>query len=524
MTTEPAPASPAPQQPSTMPNPFAGIPLGDYVRDGAALVLLLVSLALPWNLGSTVGTRGATDHLEVVLITVISVLSLVLTYLVRAEVFGSALTAGRGALIRGAANVPYALLVMVYLVIDASKGSDEWYFSGGIGVAAALGLSGAILAGMPRQSETASLAAWQVTTMRLGTVALGALWAVMSFLNLILSWVAYKDSAGTRIATLVISVLLVFALVAGSTLGVLVKSASARLALIAGAGALLGATVIEWWTDWDLSGVGMESLHVPALGILPLLTLAAMASSPLVKSGMKAVTPARRDSGAAAWLMLVIAAYAGATVIMTILGIVGDEYESTGMAVGYIVTLILITAAALVAATFVKQSFSGSALIAMGAMGAIILIGIVALVLANKFASITGFDLTVHIGLPLASIMLLGLSMRGDSTPDGAPATAAAAPAATPEPTPAAPAPETQPAPPAPKKASKAKVAQHPRAAEAANPETSAHALHEIATTIPELRPAVAANPSAYPELLEWMGQLHEPAVDKALAARPKDA
>jgi len=499
MTTEPAPTPPAPQQPGTMPNPFAGIPLGDYVRDAVALVLLLVSLALPWSLDGLMGTRGATGHIEVVLITLLSVLSLALTYLARAQVFGPAFTAGKAALIRGAANLPYVLLVVIYLVIDASKGSDEWYISGGIGIAAAFGLSGAILAGMPRQSETDSLAGWQVSVMRQGTVGLAALWTVLSFLNLILSMVSYREYKGTDLAMVAIAVLIPLAALAAATLGLFWRNASARLALFVGALTVLGTSVIDWLTGWDISGIGMESLHKPGLNVLPLLALGAMVASPLVRTGMKHMAPSERDRRAATWLMLAIAGIAGASIISTILGLVGDNYSSTGMAIGYIVTLILTAAAVLVAATFVRQNFTGARLIALGAVGATIVIGIVSLVLVDKFSRIGSLDIIVHIGLPLAVIALLALSMRG------APVAATAS---------APPAPQATPAPVAP---------AHPRADEAADPATSAQALHEIATTIPELRAAVAANPSAYPELLEWMGQLGEAAVDAAIAARAKD-
>lgn len=499
MTTEPAPTSPAAQQPGTMPNPFAGIPVGDYVRDAVALVLLLVSLALPWNLDGSAGTRGATDHIAVVLITLLSVLSLALTYLARAQVFGPVFSAGRAALIRGAANLPYALLVVAYLVIDASKGSDGWYLSGGIGIAAAFGLSGAILAGMPRQSETDSLAGWQVSVMRQGTVGLAALWTVLSFLNLILAVVGYREYAGTDLAMVAIAVLIPLAALAAATLGLFWRSASARLALLVGALTVLGTSVIDWLTGWDISGIGVESLHRPGFYVLPLLTLGAMVASPLVRTGMKHTAPSERDRRAATWLMLAIAGIAGASIISTILGLVGDNYSSTGMAIGYIVTLILIAAAVLVAATFVRQNFAGAGLIALGAVGATLIIGIVSLVLVDKFSAIGSLDIIVHIGLPLAVIALLALSMRG------APVAATAS---------APPAPQATPAPPAP---------AHPRTDEAADPATSAQALHEIATTIPELRAAVAANPSAYPELLEWMAQLGEAAVNAAIAARAKD-
>jgi hypothetical protein len=57
-------------------------------------------------------------------------------------------------------------------------------------------------------------------------------------------------------------------------------------------------------------------------------------------------------------------------------------------------------------------------------------------------------------------------------------------------------------------------------AQQASDPATPAEVLAAIAEHRPDLRSAVAANPAAYPGLLEWLGQLGDPAVDAALAAR----
>jgi hypothetical protein len=56
--------------------------------------------------------------------------------------------------------------------------------------------------------------------------------------------------------------------------------------------------------------------------------------------------------------------------------------------------------------------------------------------------------------------------------------------------------------------------------AQASDPKTPGQVLADIAALRPDLRPAVAANPAAYPGLLEWLGSLGEPSVNAALAAR----
>ncbi len=57
-------------------------------------------------------------------------------------------------------------------------------------------------------------------------------------------------------------------------------------------------------------------------------------------------------------------------------------------------------------------------------------------------------------------------------------------------------------------------------AQQAADPATPAEVLAAIAEHRPDLRPYVAANPTAYPGLVEWLGNLGDPAVDAALQAR----
>lgn len=56
--------------------------------------------------------------------------------------------------------------------------------------------------------------------------------------------------------------------------------------------------------------------------------------------------------------------------------------------------------------------------------------------------------------------------------------------------------------------------------AEAADPGTSPLRLQELANGYPRLRPLIAMNPTAYPALVQWLGDLNDPAVNVALAQR----
>jgi hypothetical protein len=57
-------------------------------------------------------------------------------------------------------------------------------------------------------------------------------------------------------------------------------------------------------------------------------------------------------------------------------------------------------------------------------------------------------------------------------------------------------------------------------AAQALDPSTPLADLALIVQEAPHLRPHVAANPSTYPALLDWLGALGDPAVDAALRTR----
>lgn len=58
------------------------------------------------------------------------------------------------------------------------------------------------------------------------------------------------------------------------------------------------------------------------------------------------------------------------------------------------------------------------------------------------------------------------------------------------------------------------------KVAQASDPATPLADLAVIVQEAPHLRPHVAANPSTYPALLDWLGALGDPAVDAALRAR----
>lgn len=525
MTTDPQPNA-AP--PANAVNPFAGIPVADFVRDGAALLLLLLSLAMPWQYG-----KDATDLIAVVLLTLLSVLSLGLTYLGRAKVFGPGVTGPQVALMRAAANVPYVILVIVYIVMDVAKDDTR-----GIGFAAAIGLTGAALAGMPRSFETdaSPLGNLQRVIMRAVAIGLGALWTVFTLLNLIFTITDYTDGMkGFLTVALVLRVLVMLAGFGLLAFGLLKASEVGRQVAVVVGLITLGTAFIDWFTDWDLSG-GIESVRIPGFAVMGLLTIGVVASSHIVKSLTGAIDAATKWVNTAVIVLAVGAALALVAVVTTILLLLADIGYPGGKSAAFIVVNLLIAVVSAAAAFLARTAYAKQKLLVIVAAGLLLILGIVATVINNSIASAGFLDIAHAFGVPIAVLIVLLAPASVRAAYGGIPLPAAqAAPAPAGQPAPPAPtsAPAAQPAPPAPTAAPAAAAPPpppaapaapaapaHPRAAEAADPNTSAAALYDIATTIPELRATVAANPSAYPDLLDWLGKLGDPEVNAAIAAR----
>ncbi|MCQ1996463.1 hypothetical protein [Arthrobacter sp. zg-Y1171] len=138
------------------PSPFAGVPVSDYVRDGIAFLALFASLFMTWTISTSSYDDGtkAGARVDVLLITLLSILSLGISYLWRGGVFGPTVGYRKIQDIRLLANLPYIILVLVYFVMSlvSGFGDDSYRYLGG---AVAVGLAGALLAAQPRKGEIA---------------------------------------------------------------------------------------------------------------------------------------------------------------------------------------------------------------------------------------------------------------------------------------------------------------------------------------------------------------------------------
>ncbi|OLT54002.1 hypothetical protein [Cellulosimicrobium sp. CUA-896] len=264
-------------------SPFAGIPVSDYVRDGVAAVLLLVSFALPWDVA-----HRASDKVEVVLLTILSLLTLALPYLARAGVLPTTWTVHTTRRARLFANAPYVLLVAVYLVVDLVGGGDLTDGWGGVGSAVGLGLAGALLAAQPRQSELGPEELDRDVSSRWLRVlaVLGAVLVVTTVLTVVLTVTGTDLIGAVGVLLVLLGAVLVVALAGLPTLGTWRRSEAARLTLV-GLGIALAATFVLGSGNNGI--LTFESTHLGRFGLVLVPALAAVASSPAVH---RAMTPA----------------------------------------------------------------------------------------------------------------------------------------------------------------------------------------------------------------------------------------
>lgn len=426
----------APAQPR--PNPLATMPISDWVRDGAALVLLLVSLALPWSLrfsfgmGSDSVTAAGATRIEVILITVLSVLSLAVTYLARFGALGAGMTTGRTAALRAALNAPYALLILTYVVLDATKVGDLGTALGtgvGLGAGAALGLTGALLAATPRAHEVGTAdARWPIVragyaaaAVLFGVIALTALLGVIllavSMSGISAAYSQYNQltqglggspaPAGLLIASAFAVVLLLDAALLVPAVLVLRRSPSA--ARIAGAIgiAVLVATVIAAFTGFSI-GTAVSSLYQGGYPLMWLATYAAVMTSPALLAGMRPQAALTTWFVAARQSLVAIVVVSGILAVLAVVALIAGGGNGVGFLIGIILCQVLSAVGALIARIQLVSAPERARTVTISVAGGIAALQIVALILAavsSRTSTATGYFSV----MPVTYLIVVGL-------------------------------------------------------------------------------------------------------------------
>lgn len=500
MTTAPAPAA----------SPFAGIPISDWVRDATAALLLLVSLALPWSLGS--GFYGsqtfAIGRIEVILVTLLSLLSLSITYLARAGVFPVTVTVRSIWVLRLLVNAPYVIVVLVHLVIDAAQGT-------GLGFAAAFGLAGAVLAAQPREAEVRSLDGRDPVAALWHAVAIGytLLIGLTVLLALIFSFVTLGSYGGPQVlAALVVTVLFTGASLVIPAIGLVRRSEAWRTLLLGLAAAAAVAVLVDAVTGFALSPLGTESIRAGGYLVVLFLPLAAIAASPGTRLAMTPIADLTRWFTVVSTSLVVAAVLAAAWLVRTVIGLVlVGGYGPTGLYVVTTILLLVIVVVAVIGRSVLRSNPAGSRWTVIGFAGAILLFGIIAIAVNAAITVSVGLAaLVLAIGVPavIAYALLAPASVRtyfasATPVPSASPyvATVSAQPV------------------------DESTIISQPVAVDhleqlAADPAATPEQLFELARDHQRLWPLIAANPVAYDDLLTWLASSGDPSVQAALRAR----
>lgn len=511
-------------------NAFADMPRADIVRDGLALIFLLISFGMQWDF-----LDRSTGKVYVVLAGLLSIVSLSLPYLKRAGVLPPTWDDARMRLARLAANAPYIVVVLVTLVLDYTN--DGTSVGGGVGIGILFGLAGALLAAQPRQAELDG-AVGEDRRWRLGALGIWLFAALLSLLSIVFYIVDFGDALEWQGIVLLLLWLAFFLVVPGLPLLGFTQGVAARrdVLVVVGVAGLLAAL----WQSGADSSVGAAwsaRLFGPAHLFWPALAVAVTA--PALANAVKTLPGPARWITPAGRLFLLTVLVGGFGVAVAGVRLADDE-SSRGTAITVLVLQLIVIAAALVGRNALERDPRQGRGLAIVAAGVLLVIGIVqaAVISGSDTYGVTLFDIAAVSVLYAVSISVAvaitaprvvreeygPLSVAAPGAGAGAAAGATTAQPGTTQPAATQPA-TAQPAAARPATAQPAAAPATPArpaytAQIAADPSTPLEVLADIAATEPSLRPYVAANPSTYPDLLTWLGKLGDPAVDEALRGR----
>ena len=519
-----------PQSYSPTRSAFVDIRIGDYTRDGTAAALLFVSLFLPWS--ATVGiARVGSSALVLLLVlpTLLSLASLLLPYVARLGMLGPNWNVGQIRVLRLVANGPLIATVVGLVVYDVIRGmfrfseSSSIFTGNGVGAGAWFGLAGALLAAQPRAAEIRidprTAPRWLALVKPLVFVAWGSsvASALLALIYILVSVSRYRYYDGPQtfesLIVLFVSSAVPIVVVGVAAVGLARRFASWRLTIAALGIALLAAGLLHSISE----GTSVELFHTvtasPYYGITFLIAAAAITFIPFgvasvgdgthpgyvwlaaARNGMlliavwsfgvgfSQIAMAATQFGIVPWGdALVLAVFA---ILFGILAVVGvrslslryfslDPRPSREVGLGVCLGLLVLMIARLVVQSAMYGEIYYSAWIFDLAMAMLVVLVALALTVSPAVRKLyAGVQLFASATTVTAAIPNLGQPVR----PSG-------------------------------------------RALEAADPRTPAAVLFEIASSSPELRPAIAANPSTYDDLVTWLGALGDPAVDAALDRR----
>ncbi|MEI4747631.1 RDD family protein [Rhodococcus erythropolis] len=509
---------------------FEDIRIGDYTRDGTAAVLLFVSFFLPWSATVAI-TRVGSSALVVLLVlpTLLSLVSLSLPYVARLGMLGPNWNVGQIRVLRLVANGPLIATAVGLVVYDVIRGmfrfseSSSVFTGNGVGAGAWFGLAGALLAAQPRAAEIRidprTAPRWLALVKPLVFVAWGSsvASALLALIYILVSASRYRYYDGPQtfesLIVLFVSSAVPIVVVGVAAVGLARRFASWRLTIAALGIALLAAGLLHSISE----GTSVELFHTvtasPYYGITFLIAAAAITFIPFgVASVGDGTHPGYVWLAAARNGMLLIAVWSfGVGFSQIAMAATQFGIVPWGDALVLAVLAILFGILAVVGVRSLSLRYSSldprpSREVGLGVCVGLLVLMIARLVVQSAmygeiYYSAWIFDLAMAVLVVLVALALtVSPAVRNLYAGVQLFASATTVTAAVPN--------LGQP------------VQPSRRALEAADPRTPAAVLFEIASSSPELRPAIAANPSTYDDLVTWLEALGDPAVDAALDRR----
>lgn len=520
-----APAGGAPAK-----SPFAAITVRDYAMDAIALTLLIISLFLPWRVSANVygDANGlAAGRIDVLLVTIVSMLSLGLTYVWRAGVFGPSWNYRKMQDVRLLANVPFLVVFLVYLIM-------EMLSTRVLGTALAFGLAGALLAATPRQAELGDAQADAGRDKRwlYALLALTGIVVLTTLIQIVKLLVANSGSAipPLYIVSIVLLGIITPALFVVVALKILQKSQTWRFVGvgIGLAGLLLGFIAMGAPARVSASFYGSSPVFTavfwmafgaiaaaPSLGRLVTTEPALQKWQSVAMAAMKLVL-----AGAA-----VMAAVSLVNLIRVLMGDAASRYYYNESAVPWVLTLVFSVVAIagfFITATALKNGTKQGQQLGTAYAGLLFVLYLVLMIIGGNTptwtlmgpAVVLAFVLPVAIGvilwapkamrehfgtLPSSAAVPTGFSFDG-----GSPAQAAYHQQVPGQQFPQAPVAAAQQGVPPHSQGAQA-VNMDQILAEAAHPATSPARLYELAASFPQTHAAIAVHPAVYPGLSDWL-------------------
>ncbi|WP_106535925.1 hypothetical protein [Haloactinopolyspora alba] len=366
-------------------NPFSDIPIIDYARDAVALILLLVSFGMPWDL-----TDSSTGKVYVILATLLSVASLTVPYLKRGGILPATWGASQLRLTRLAANAPYFIVVLVTFVLAyvGDGGGD------GVGIGIAFGLAGAVLAAQGRRSEQlpepGDGALWRAVT-----AGLGGLFVLLTAISVVWYLVDADETLEWAPITMQILVGLFFlALIALPVAGFVRGQAGWGdvLLLLGGVGLFVGL----WQLSAERTIVDAWSLQTGVHGVLLYPAIGAAASAAGVAKLVRPVVGAARWVTFSVRLFQLVALVSTFGAVMYVVWLIGFD-DGRGSAITVLVLHLLIVVGALVGRNALVGDPAQGRAVAIGAglVSAVVGIVIAAVLGASDLTSVTLVDATM---------------------------------------------------------------------------------------------------------------------------------